>query len=140
MLSRVASQVHWLNRYIERAENVARFIDVNLNLMLEMDAAHQQWMPLVATAGDEAAFAARYKEPSKANVIRFLTFDASNPNSILSCLRMARENARSVREIISSEMWTQVNVSYLAVEEAVAKGNVLDDPRDFFATASSTAR
>lgn len=133
MLSRVASSVYWLNRYIERAENVARFIDVNLNLMLEIDPAHQQWAPLVLTTGDEAAFEERYGDATKANVIRFLTFDAENGNSILSCLRIARENARSVREIISSEMWQQVNVSYLAVEEAVASGKAFEDPREFFA-------
>src|SRR5687768_8631317 len=106
MLSRVADSIYWMNRYIERAENVARFIDVNLNLMLEWpDPGTEQWEPLVATTGDTALFRQRYGAPTRENVIRFLAFDQEYPNSIVSCLRAARENARSVREIISSEMW-----------------------------------
>lgn len=139
MLSRVANAVYWLNRYIERAENVARFIDVNVNLSLEIDPAHGQWAPLVATTGDEESFSLRYDSPTKANVIRFLTFERENPNSILSCLRAARENARGVREVISSEMWEQVNVSYLAVEEAVASGRAVEDPRAFFASVKQAS-
>ena len=110
MLSRVADSIYWMSRYIERAENVARFIDVNLNLMLDQPAGSaQQWKPLVDTTGDATEFAKQYGAASKQNVIQFLTFDRENGNSILSCLRAARENARSVREIISSEMWEKVN-------------------------------
>jgi uncharacterized alpha-E superfamily protein len=133
MLSRVADSIYWLNRYVERAENVARFIDVNL--MLRLDAppdTTQQWEPLIATTGDLALFQARYGDNATAdNVIRFLTFDLAYPNSILSCLRSARENARSVREIISSEMWEQVNAFYLMVNEADQSGSVME-MSDFF--------
>lgn len=118
LLSRVADSVYWMARYIERAENVARFIGVNLNLHLDlpMEPA-QQWQPLIDTSGDTAEFKKRYGEATQASVIEFLTYDAANSNSISSCLRSARENARSVREAISSEMWTQVNGMYLSMQE-----------------------
>jgi uncharacterized alpha-E superfamily protein len=119
MLSRVADSIYWLNRYIERAENIARFVDVNLNLLLDAPTMMtEQWQPLVMTTGDVDLFKSRYGEPTAENVIQFLTFDESYSNSILSCLRAARENARSVREIISSEMWEQVNSFYLMVQDA----------------------
>ena len=119
MLSRVADSVYWMSRYIERAENVARFIEVNLNLMLDLPVGSaQQWQPLVETTGDAEKFAKRYGKATQNNVIKFLTFDPENVNSILSSLRAARENARSVREIISSEMWEQLNQFYLMVNSA----------------------
>ncbi|ACK73126.1 protein of unknown function DUF403 [Gloeothece citriformis PCC 7424] len=119
MLSRVADSIYWLNRYIERAENVARFVDVNLNLMLDLPAGMpQQWDPLILTTGDLKLFQERYGQVSAKNVIRFLTFDPTYPNSIISCLQIARENARSIQEIISSEMWEEVNGFYLMVKEA----------------------
>ncbi len=133
MLSRVADSIYWLSRYVERAENVARFIDVNLHLMLDSSSgAAQQWQPLVDTTGDHTAFSRRYPEPSQANVIQFLTFDATNPNSILACLRAARENARSVREIISSDMWLQLNKFYLMVQSAAHDPKIFRAPHEFF--------
>lgn len=117
LLSRVADAVYWMARYIERAENVARYIGVNLNLQLDLplDPAHQ-WQPLIDTSGDTEAFQKRYGEATQARVIEFLAYDVENPNSITSCLRSARENARSVRETISSEMWAQVNQMYLQIQ------------------------
>ncbi|NOS78461.1 MAG: alpha-E domain-containing protein [Nitrospira sp.] len=123
MLSRVASSIFWLNRYIERAENYARFIEVNLNLSLDLPrGTAEQWEPLVATTGDHEAFIARYGKATKETVIQFLATDAANPNSILSCLASARENARSVREIISTDTWEQVNRFHLQVRDSVARG------------------
>ena len=91
MLSRVANSIYWMSRYIERAENVARFIQVNLNLMLEMPMGEwKQWEPLVITSGDEEDFKERYGEPNMENVLNFLTFDIENPNSILSTLKQVR--------------------------------------------------
>jgi len=137
MLSRVADSVYWLNRYIERAENVARFMDVNLNLMLDLPAGiTQQWDPLVWTAGDVDLFKERYGKANAQNVISFLTFDQTYPSSILSCLQMARENARSIREIISSEMWEEVNGFYLMVKEAAEKKTATPLP-GFFAEVKS---
>ena len=88
MLSRVADSIYWMSRYVERAENVARFISVNLNLSLDMPGeAGQQWWPLVVITGDQAAFQKRIGSTTKETVVQFLTFDADNPNSIVSCLR-----------------------------------------------------
>lgn len=114
LLSRVAAAVYWMARYIERAENVARYIGVNLNLQLDLPLDPvQQWQSLIDTSGDGKLFQASHGEATQHNVVDFLTFDTENPNSIFSCLRAARENARSVRETISSEMWEQVNAMYL---------------------------
>jgi uncharacterized alpha-E superfamily protein len=133
MLSRVAESIYWMNRYIERAENVARFIDASYHMILDLPrGASEQWEPLVATTGDHELFAAHYREMNRDNVLQFLTFDRNNPNSILSCLRAARENARSVREHISSEMWQQVNTFYLTVNEAAPRGLNIDLPHQFF--------
>ncbi len=132
MLSRVADAIYWMNRYVERAENVARFVDVNLHLALDFPEGGAQWAPIVATTGDSELFAERYGEASRENVLRFLTFDRESPNSIISCLARARENARSVREIISSEMWEQINRSYLMVMEAARSQMALDGAYDFF--------
>jgi len=133
MLSRVADSIYWMSRYIERAENVARFIDVNLQLMLDLPAGtEEQWDPLVITTGDHAQFLERCGPATRENVIQFLAFDAENPNSILSCLRSARENAKSVREVISSEMWEQLNKFYLMVNEAAPSGRAMESPHDFF--------
>jgi len=120
MLSRVASSIYWMSRYVERAENVARFVDVNWNLALDLPggAETQQWLPLVITSGDHGPFTERYGRATKDAVIHFLTFDRENPNSILSCLHAARENARSIREVISPEMWRELNKVYLMVRTA----------------------
>ncbi len=133
MLSRVADSIYWMSRYVERAENVARFIEVNLQLMLDAPSGEdQQWEPLVNTTGDGEAFTKRYGEATQQNVIHFLTFDAENPNSILSCVRSARENARTVREIISSEMWLQLNKFYLMVTAATENSSTPANPQEFF--------
>ena len=133
MLSRVANGIYWMNRYIERAESYSRFIDVNLNLMLDFpEESIEQWEPLVLTTGDQDLFRAYFDKATREHVIYFLSADPNNPNSILSCLRAARENARSVREIISSEMWEQVNRFYLTVRDALSTGVVMENPHDFF--------
>jgi uncharacterized alpha-E superfamily protein len=122
-----------MSRYIERAENVARSINVNLLLLLDMpEALGEQWAPLVHISGDSEAFYQRYGEATRENVLHFLTFDRENPNSILSCARNARENARSVREIISSEMWEQANHFYLLIKEGATTQSVAENPHDFY--------
>jgi uncharacterized alpha-E superfamily protein len=132
MLSRVAEAIFWMNRYVERAENVARFVDVNLHLALDFPEADAQWEPLVATTGDADQYRARYGTISRGEVLQFLTFDRDNPSSILSCLSAARENARSVRDVVSSEVFEQVNRAFLAVNDAARCGTGLDAPHDFY--------
>lgn len=134
MLSRVADSILWMSRYVERAENVARFIDVNLNMSLDLgpDMA-SQWAPLVSTTGDHLPFTERYGLATQESVIQFLTFDEQNPNSILSCLAAARENARTVREMLSSQMWEELNKFYLTVRDASRNtAAVHDSPFEFF--------
>jgi uncharacterized alpha-E superfamily protein len=134
MLSRVAESIYWMNRYIERADNVARFVDVNLHLMLDLPGeAEQQWEPLVITTGDRAVFDENFGDYTRESVIQFLTFDPDYPNSILGCAHRARENARSVREVISSEMWEQVNRFYLMVRNAAFSDfDLMQSPHEFF--------
>lgn len=119
MLSRVANSLYWMSRYIERAENLARFVDVNRAMALEPgDLLDDPWAPLIHATGDWALFAERYGGTTRDSVLRFLTLDVEYPNSIISCTRAARENARTVRESISTAMWEEINKLYLLVNQA----------------------
>lgn len=133
MLSRVANSVYWMSRYIERADNVARFIEVNANLILDMELEKKaaQWNPLVETTGDDNCFNSYYTEYNEKNIISFLTFDQRNYNSILNSIQKARENARTIREVISSEMWEIINTLYHKVEKHSRKTN-LDHLQELF--------
>lgn len=118
MLSRVANSIYWMNRYMERAENYARFMSVNFNLALDLPPnVTQQWEPLLIATADNFLFYKYFEEPTRENVIEFLTFDKRNPNSIVSSLSNARENARTVRETISKEMWENLNALFLMVRD-----------------------
>ena len=134
MLSRVANAVYWMNRYIERAENYARFMDVNFNLSLDLPPnIPEQWQPLVITTGDWALFESLYNKPDKNNVIHFLAFSEENPSSIYNCVLQARENARTIRPEITKEVWEQTNYLYFLVKEGRKKKFwQKQDPRSFF--------
>ena len=133
MLSRVAESIYWMNRYIERAENVARLMDVNLHLLLDLPEMFEcQWDALVYVCADHDEFKERYGSADRASVIDFLTFDRQNPSSVLSSVMAARENARSTREIISSETWEAVNEFYLSITAPGAKDQALSSPHEFF--------
>jgi uncharacterized alpha-E superfamily protein len=132
MLSRVANSIYWMSRYLERADNVARFIDVNVHLMLDMglEGASTQWLPLVNASGDESNFQKRYNKADEKSVVRFLTFDKENPNSIINCIQNARENARTVREVIPSDLWEAINLLYHTVEKHSRKRRI-DNLQEF---------
>jgi uncharacterized alpha-E superfamily protein len=133
MLSRVANSIYWMCRFIERAENVARFISVNLNLLLDLPSEKgKHWEPLVMITGDQLLFEKNYPDFAQERVIRFLTFDRDYPNSILTCLAAARENGRSIREIISSEMWEHLNHFYLELADPKSAMLALEEPHRFF--------
>jgi len=122
MLSRVADSLFWLGRYTERAENYARFIDVNFNLSLDLPPGlKEQWRPLLAATGDEKLFVEFYDNFDRENAIKFLAFDHQNPNSIISSIEKARENARQVRESISNETWEVLNDLYHYVNKCSQK-------------------
>jgi uncharacterized alpha-E superfamily protein len=141
MLSRLANSLYWMSRYVERAENVARFIDVNTWLSLDLPAGYQeQWSPLISTTGDDRLFAKLYDEASKRNVVHFLTFDSRNPNSILSAVSAARENARRARQYITLETWEQINRFYFAIHNgARAAGRGFEPGQDFFSEVMSAS-
>jgi uncharacterized alpha-E superfamily protein len=116
MLSRTADHVYWLGRYAERAENMARTLDVQYRLSLlpqDVRADEVGWAQMLRTLGLASAYAERHGSVEPHKVIDFLAFDTGNPSSILSCLRSARENARAVRGSISSEMWETFNSTWL---------------------------
>ncbi|HSQ42450.1 MAG TPA: alpha-E domain-containing protein [Fibrobacteraceae bacterium] len=131
MLSRVAENLFWMCRYLERADDVRRMLSVNhyLNLGRAPDAS--QWIPMVETTGDKPMLLSLYPEPSRENVLEFLCLRPDNPNSILSCLTSGRENARAVREKLPIEIWEAVNDAYLFVH-GLDKAALLMDPQPFF--------
>jgi uncharacterized alpha-E superfamily protein len=137
MLSRVADGLMWMGRHIERAENVARMLDVNTQLMLDVpmrqaEKLKKDWSPLVSALGDDEDFRRRCKRTDSATVTHYLAFDRENFSSILSCLASARENGRTVREQISSEMWEQLNRFYLWATSKDAVRTYENNGYDFF--------
>ena len=125
MLSRVADCLFWMSRYIERAENNARILDVNLQLMLDFETqsetdVRRHWGPIINSLEEHELFHTFYEQANGPSVVEFVTFEEKNPNSIFSCISRARENARSVREQISSEMWEHLNGLYLFIRSEEA--------------------
>lgn len=120
MLSRVAENVYWMARYIERAENSARLINVNSNLLLDLPRnVRLGWEPLLDITGGRSSFFEYYQEADERSTIRFLVTNQNNPASILSSLNMARENARTIRDIIPRESWEQINQLFLTAKDHV---------------------
>jgi uncharacterized alpha-E superfamily protein len=144
MLSRVANSLYWMSRYIERAENTARIVDTNLQLLLDyrnLDDATlaEHWMPVVESTGDEAAFAAKYPQATGQSVTEFLVFDTTNPNSIASAIGQARENARMVRDQVTVEVWEELNRLYLWARGSEARHLWIHSPTDFFAQIKNSS-
>jgi len=140
MLSRVANSIYWLGRYSERAENYARFIDVNFNLMLDLpNDLKEQWQPLIQATGDYDIYIAKYGfKFDRKTVIFFLAFDEDNPNSVFRSISNARENARVIRENLSKETWEKLNETYHFVKEGRDKKIwKSEDPRAFFEKVKS---
>ncbi len=111
LLARFAENVFWLARYIERTENLARILDVNESFARDRHGEHD-WLPVVQIIADEKSFFARFDKATAQAVIAFYVADRDNPASIVSALRVARENASTLRHLISTEMWQQLNVFY----------------------------
>ena len=137
MLSRVANTLYWMMRYVERADNMARLIDVNEQLLLDIESLDSErlsgfWQPIILSTGDESAFSEHYDEASSDNVISFLTEDTRNPNSIFSCIANARENARMIRDQISDELWEELNALYLFTVSETALELLEENPPRFY--------
>ncbi len=132
MLSRVAERIYWMARYIERAENTARIVKVNTYLLLDLPRkARFGWDTLVQIMGTIERFNAHYKEATERNVIRFLISDERNPGSIFTSLQQARENARTIRDIIPREAWERVNELYLMAKGQMQAGLSQHRRQDF---------
>lgn len=117
LLSRVADSIYWMSRYMERVENTVRLMEVNWNLMLDLPQVKtNEWESLLHVSGDYDLFKSAYDEISAENVMRFMTFDLLNPNSMYACLTASRENARAVRDVVTPEMWELINSMYLMVK------------------------
>ena len=134
MLSRTASELYWLSRYLERAENTARMLDV---------AWHLSMIPFSITARDEIAatltisgcmedYQERYGAVQVHNVLHFFTLDDENPGSIYNCIRCARENAHAVRGRITAEMWESINSTWIELQEMKQMGLLTIGASDFF--------
>jgi uncharacterized alpha-E superfamily protein len=116
MLSRTADHLYWMARYTERAENLARMLDVNYRMALLPQASavvERSWTATLDIIGVLDLFRQRYKELTPANMLAFMAFDRQNPSSIYGCLRAARENAHAVRGTLTSEMWETLNSTWL---------------------------
>lgn len=123
MLSRVAENLYWLGRYMERAENTGRIINVNGNLLLDLPKGIAPgWQPIIEITGSGDLYRKSYNDFEERNVIKFLVGDPQNPGSIISSLSMARENARTIRDIIPRESWELINELYLHARENVQSG------------------
>lgn len=135
MLARTAEHLFWMARHIERAENTARILDVAhrsslLPLDIEGAEAYLWYAPLNIT-GCVAGYEKQYGLAQADAVTRYMALDAHNPSSIFSCLKQARENARSVRSAITSEMWEAINATWLELNRLVQKFDQ-EKPTDFF--------
>jgi uncharacterized alpha-E superfamily protein len=120
MLSRTADHLFWMSRYIERAENLARLLDVTWQMSLvpqPIETINQSWNAIIALNSLEEAYAAKYAEVNGENVLKFMVSDPDNFASIHSCLRLARENAHAVRGTLTTEMWETLNSTWLEARE-----------------------
>ncbi len=118
MLSRVANHIYWLARYLERAENTARLIQVNTHLLLDLPKdVTLGWEPIVDMLSFRETFYERYEEADEKSVIKFVVTDQQNTGSIINCLANAKENARIIREIIPSEAWELINQIYATAKD-----------------------
>jgi uncharacterized alpha-E superfamily protein len=135
MLSRTADHLFWMARYTERAENTARMLDVNYQTSLlpqSAEVAEQGWWAMLDISELTSAFDNKYGLLTRDDVIDFMVRDMTNPSSIMSCLRAARENARAVRGSLTTEVWETVNTTWLDVQRMIADGELQEDPSRFF--------
>jgi len=145
MLSRVGDSTYWMGRYIERAENNARLLDVNVQMLLDFEnrggaTERQFWRPILSTLEDTELFAELHGEFTASAVLDYVTFEPRNPNSILSCINHARENARAVRDQISSEMWEKVNETWLYFKDGSAGRAFQANSHEFYEKVTESSQ
>lgn len=135
MLSRTADHLFWMARYMERAENTARMLDINVQTSMlpqSAEAAEAGWRGLLNISELREAYAGRYGEITPAKVLDFMVRDDTNPSSIHSCLQAARENARAVRGALTTEVWETQNQTWLEFKRQISTGAFQRDPAEFF--------
>jgi uncharacterized alpha-E superfamily protein len=135
MLSRTADHLFWMARYIERAENTARMLDVNMSTSLlpqSAEEAERGWRAMLGISELQAAFDAKYPLLSARDVLDFMVRDPTNPSSIYSCMHAARENARAVRGSLTTEVWETHNDTWLQLQSEMGSGLLERDPQRLF--------
>jgi len=135
MLGRTADSLYWMARYMERAENVARILDVGVRMALipsSPETRESTWISTLEIAGGQEDFAERYDAVNRDNVIQYLALDPENYSSIYSSLRAARENGRALRGTITTEMWESLNATWLEIRDSNGQGGVGRAHRDLF--------
>lgn len=136
VLSRSADHLYWMSRYVERAENTARILDVSdrMGLLTAGDATRtgSEWDAVLKITGDANGFRARFPEPTAENVIAHMTLDPDNPSSIYSTIRAARENARAERVGITTEMWEALNSTWIELSGLTPQAIAARGYRNFF--------
>jgi uncharacterized alpha-E superfamily protein len=135
MLSRTADHLFWMSRYIERAENTARMLDVNVQTSLlpqSAESAELGWQGVLSISELTEPYAQRYKTVNPRDVTEFMVRDERNASSILSCLKAARENARAVRGTLTTEVWETTNQTWLEFNRLLADGMLTRDPSALF--------
>ena len=124
MLSRTADHLYWMSRYTERAENTARMLSVSYETAMLPQAIHDPyrgWHSVLSISELIPAFHARYSTVDRESVLDFMVSDESNPSSIFTCLKAARENARAVRGALTTESWETQNQTWLALQRNFSK-------------------
>jgi uncharacterized alpha-E superfamily protein len=129
MLSRVADSLYWINRYVERAENISRFVEVSEAMALDCPpGSAEPWLPLIDASGDRELFDRLYPTGGPEQVVEFLVRAEDNPHSVANCIAIARENARQIRDVITTEMWEQLNDIYWTLLDS--EGFWLQQPQE----------
>jgi uncharacterized alpha-E superfamily protein len=137
MLSRVADALFWMSRYLERAEHVARLLDVCFHLELDLHGVlagpHElQWTSLAAILQQQMPEQTQAAASPQAAITHWLTFDLENPGSIMSCVSRARANARSVRGTINSGMWRELNMLHIQLSDPGFSRQAVESPHEYY--------
>ena len=135
MLSRTADHLYWMGRYTERAENLARILEVNQSMALlpqTPETVEQAWLATLTIIGLKEPYKQKYETVTPANVLSFIVFDRDNPMSIYNCIRSTRENARAVRGTLTSEIWESINSTWLEMRVTGTRSITDINMADFF--------
>lgn len=142
MLSRVANNLYWMSRYIERAENASRLVDASLQLLLDSPSgteADALWRPALQCTDGAALYESLHSQVSTDWVLEFLIFQPENPSSIRSSVSQARENARTVRDQLTEALWEQINRLHLSLNAEDARARLRAGPQDFLQELRSSS-